>query len=397
MLPPIPSLMYISLLFFQQLKKRGLLPTDHTYASLFRSCAEMGPTSLPILEKVVSEIDRRGILLNTIATNSLIVAMATCGLVDRTFQVYLDMVKRRESPDVTTFTVLLSACARDRQRGMEWVQHIWHEMRASGIEPDLVCYNTLLQCLKEAGISEDLKRHGDTSLVIPAVCTRDLHKLFAQFRSGVDSTSLLEKKGEKSRRQLKSASFRVVSIDQVHLHLFGTAPFLLHISRSGWRFMDSYSVEQFLCAMGEQNLVPDIHTLNHLSQLVVDWAVMVREVGVACDAVGVVGGERGVADDEVGVASDNNGVACGGAVGVAYGEEGVASSEKGVASSEKGVATRQVVPDSKCLVAAARLQSRLGNIRGAEVSVFVYIMFKFRLFSGASHIYTTSLWWSWTS
>ena len=47
----------------------------------------------------------------------------------------------------------------------------------------------------------------------------------------------------------------------------------------------------------------------------------------------------------------------------------MAYGEGGVVNSGKGVAARRVVPDSKCLVAAARLQSCLGNIKGAEVCV----------------------------
>ncbi|CAI8002913.1 Pentatricopeptide repeat-containing protein 1, mitochondrial, partial [Geodia barretti] len=124
--------------YFNDLKKRDLPPSNHTYASLFRAFTEMGPSSRPLLEKVVSEVDRRDFLLNTIATNSLMVAMTTCGMTDEVFGAYGDMSRRREAPDVNTFTVLLTACSQDQTRGMERVEHVWREMTALGVTPDLV-------------------------------------------------------------------------------------------------------------------------------------------------------------------------------------------------------------------------------------------------------------------
>ena len=129
-------------IFVFQLKKRRLVPTNHTYTSLFKSFSESGHTSRPLLEKVVAEIDRRDVLLNTIATNSLMVAMTTCGMgAEEVFGVYGDMTKRGVAPDVSTFTTLLTTCSLDRERGMGMVEGVWREMMASGISPDLVCYH----------------------------------------------------------------------------------------------------------------------------------------------------------------------------------------------------------------------------------------------------------------
>ena len=237
-------------------------------------------------------------------------------MLDEAFQVYLDMGKRQQKPDVNTFTALLSACARDGERGMERVLHAWQEMSACGVEPDLFCYNTLLQCLKEAGIPAGMKCHEHTEVTVPAIITRKLHSLLPPLTPKREFHSQEQKR---SRKNLKSAPFSVISKNQVHLNLFGksAAPVTIHLTRSGWRWLDVPSVEQILHVLKDGNLKPDIHTLSYLSQMSVDWTVVVRGVGVA--------------------------------------------------SSERGVATGQVVPDERCLLSAARLQACLGNNEGTEV------------------------------
>lgn len=279
----------------------------------------MGLTSLPLLEKVISEIDRRGILLNTIATNSLIIAMATCGLLDEAFQVYFDMSKRQQKPDVHTFTALLSVCARDNQRGMERVPHVWQEMTACGIQPDLVVYNTLLQCLKAAGIPEDMIHHGDLEVTVPAVSTQELHYIS---QHNWQSSGPDEKEG-KHRNCLRNRTFRVTSKAQMDLRLSMTVSLTLHLT-SGWRWLDPAGVEQFLCLLKDSSLVPDIHTLNYLSQIASDWTAVARDVGVA--------------------------------------------------SSERGVVSRPAIPDKWCLISAARLQALLGNREGSEVKGVEYFL-----------------------
>lgn len=227
---------------------------------------------------------------------------------------YFDMSKRRQQPDVHTFTALLSVCAHDDKRGMERVPRVWQEMKASGVEPDLVTYNTLLQCLKEAGIPDDLIHHGDLEVTIPAISTQELNSV----------SSVPDRKGGRHRSCLRSRTFGVTSKAQVKLHLLGftSVSLTLHLT-SGWRWMEHDSVEQFLCLLKDSGLVADIRTLNYLSQMASDWTAVVRDVGVV--------------------------------------------------SSERGVASRPAIPDKWCLLSAARLQAQLGNLEGSEVKKFFFL------------------------
>ena len=298
----------------------------------------MGPSSRPLLEKVAAEVDRRDFLLNTIATNSLMVAMTTCGMTDEVFVAYGDMSRRREAPDVNTFTVLLTACSQDQTRGMERVEHVWREMTALGVKPDLVYYHALLRCLRVAGIPEEIKERGEMVILLPALDTRELVPLVSQ-QSSENSESLREilprtdvlnrdtnAVNSRRRNNTKCDPFEVVSDARVNLRLFGSGvpPLTIHVTESGLRWVDPGGVAKVLSVMSEEGLKPDKRTLDHLSKIAGDWSDVVK---------GVVGG---ACDEE----------------------------------TNRGVAKSAVVPDEKCLVSAIHMQVRLGNGRAAEVGVY---------------------------
>ena len=268
------------------------------------------------------EIDRRDFLPNTIATNSLMVAMTTCGMIDEVFGVYSDMSRRGgrgQSADVSTFTTLLVACSRDGERGMERVSGVWREMVACGIQPDIVAFNTLLQCVREAGIPHDMKQRRNQNVSVPAINSRDLHSIFQSPppHSSEPSQTNDGKGHGRGRSSQRSPGLSIVSKTQVHLGVFGRTPWTIHVTSSGWRWLDAENTHVFLGVLKESNLKPNLHTLHQLSHLTVDWATVVTETAV---------------------------------VGGANGEGGVV-----------------FMPDKRCLNAAVSLQAHLGNIRGAEV------------------------------
>ena len=338
-----------------QLKKRRLVPTNHTYTSLFKSFSESGHTSRPLLEKVVAEIDRRDVLLNTIATNSLMVAMTTCGMgAEEVFGVYGDMTKRGVAPDVSTFTTLLTTCSLDRERGMGMVEGVWREMMASGISPDLVCYHSLLRCLREAGASGEMGESCEGVIIIPPLDSRELLSAVDKTsdnqtevatttgktqgnNSSTDSLVVSDgdcdgdngdgcENGEGVRRGRleESEPHRVVSQSQLKLRILGnhSPPVTVHITKSGLRVLESGDVARLLSEMKKVGVVPDKRTVGLLSKMAVDWVGVVREVGRACGEVGGVNKGRGVVK----------------------------------------------LLDEKSLLCAIQVQVRLGNKKGAEVS-----------------------------
>lgn len=238
------------------MKKRALLPTDHTYTSMFAACGMAGPVASPILDKVQAEMERRDVFPNTIVTNALIAALAQCGRHDDALQAYLNMSKQNLLPDLFTFGSLLVAMAKDKHRGLELAQRVWSEMRASGLEADLHSFNMVLQVLRDAGLDGVVMEAGQ----------RRLHT----------ETILLDKEEEVDEKRRTSS--------KITLFVQGKAGFTLSddvtlsmsvgsISPRGpptLRWLDRASVECFYAALKQRRLKPDIHTFHLLVHLTLD-------------------------------------------------------------------------------------------------------------------------------
>ncbi len=164
------------------MKKRSLLPTDHTYSSMFAACGAAGIEGALVLDKVRAEMERRNVRPNIIVTNSLISALALCGRHEEAMEVYLDMSKVSSVPDLYTFGGLLLALSKDKSSGLDVAKRVWSEMLASSLRVDLYSYNMALQVLRDGGVARDeegvcLNIYGETlKRVIPLVSMDILQK-----------------------------------------------------------------------------------------------------------------------------------------------------------------------------------------------------------------------------
>ena len=258
------------------MKKWGVLPTDHTYTSLFTACAQAGPNSLHQLTRVRAEIERRGLLLNNITTNALITALASCGRPTEAYQVYVDMLKLNLSPDIHTFGSLLLVAAKDPETGIELAQRIWSEMLASGFQPDLYSYNLMLQCLRDAGVPS----------------TRQAS------RAGGEKTASKTTRSEKKRKDDSAKENREKSAItgdtersveakwQVQIRLSPSLSITLCLGGRGLRWLGKGDVGRLLGAMEGEGLKPDIRTFHLLASLTLDCGSLLEEMrgrGVAPD------------------------------------------------------------------------------------------------------------------
>ena len=286
------------------MKKRSLLPTDHTYSSMFAACAEAGHKSSDILDKVQDEIERRSVLLNSISTNALITALAACGRHDDARDIYANMVNKSMNPDPHTFSSLLLAAAHNKEGGFEAGQRAWSEMIASGIQPDLHCFNVLLQCVRDSGISPNvLERVGEEKRSITlklnydddgsAVCQDDSITIKLHV-SGVAGFSL----GDGSKLM-------------VHLgHVEGKAR---GVRGPTIRWLETEDIEMLFTLLKKLKLQPEIITFHILAHLSFDPSLLMREMAK--------------------------------------------------------LKRRGVIPDSRFMVAAIKMQALLGNLTGAKVCV----------------------------
>ena len=234
------------------MKKRSLLPTEHTYASMFGACAEAGRKSTEILKKLREEIERRNVVLDIIPTNALLAALAACGLHDDVRDVYDNMIKRNMVSDIMTFTSLLLATTHYKEAGFEAAQRVWSEMTMS---PDLHCFNVLLRCIRDCSISS-LEGVGEGKRTV--ILKLDQVKSTKLHMSGV-------------------ASFSLGDGGKLKVHV-GYVVRKGRVKGPAIRWLETEDVEVLLSYLEKLQLQPDIRLFHLLAQLTLDLSFLMGEL-----------------------------------------------------------------------------------------------------------------------
>lgn len=286
------------------MKKRSLLPTDRTYSSMFSACAETGPKSTKILDKLREEIERRNVHLEKISTNALMAALAACGYHDDTWDVYDHMIKMNMSPDSYTFTSLLLATSHDKMGGFETAKRVWSEMRVH-VHPDLHCFNVLLQCIRDCGISPNvLERVDEENRTIT---------LKLDLVNFSDGSSICQDKPVTVELCVNGvASFPLGDGYKLNVHV-GHVVGRRGLRGSTFRWLETEDIELLLSLLKKLQLPPRPMTFHLLAHLSLDASFLVREM--------------------------------------------------------VKLKRKKVKPDSQFVVAAIRRQALLGNLPGAKVHV----------------------------
>ena len=147
-----------------------MVPSHHTYSSLFGACATVGgQEGAEVLSKLQVEIDRRNVILNDVSYNALLTAMVKCDQLEQSFEAFSNMSQMGIAPTVETFSILLLAASKDNREGIDKALRIWTEMIALGIVPDSKCYGSLLLCLRNGGASSLLLEECSHTTIVPAI------------------------------------------------------------------------------------------------------------------------------------------------------------------------------------------------------------------------------------
>ncbi|RDD45657.1 Pentatricopeptide repeat-containing protein 1, mitochondrial [Trichoplax sp. H2] len=140
---------------YNQMKKRGLQPTDRTFTSLFSACACASTPSahLKRVYNLQNEMESTEDVSNAITYNALIQALVECEAEpEEPFEAYNTMLDKKFAADTYTYCYLLKACSRDKVKGITRALQLWEEMHQKNVDYNIYSYNMMLLVLRDCDL-----------------------------------------------------------------------------------------------------------------------------------------------------------------------------------------------------------------------------------------------------
>lgn len=131
--------------------QRGRQPITSAYNTLIDGFCKVGEIdrSFELFNQMISE----GVEPNVITFNTLMDGMSKCGRVSSAFQLFNEMLGKGIKGDATTYTILITAFCN--VNNIERAMKLFEQMLESGIVSDATLYHSLISGLSQAGRMDD--------------------------------------------------------------------------------------------------------------------------------------------------------------------------------------------------------------------------------------------------